>query len=460
MQRIIDSIFKLNELLHGFVWGPVMLFFLFATGAYFTVKTGFFQIFHLKLWFNSTFLAIFKNKDVTKSKDPHAISQFQSLSAALAGTIGTGNIVGVATAITMGGAGAVFWMWISALFGMMTKYAENVLSIFYRYKDNTGAWIGGPMIYLERGAKQKWLASLFSLFCIMASFGIGNMSQANSVAHALYDTFAVPSYVTGIILALAGGFVIIGGLKRIAKVAESLVPFMALLYIAGTLFLIFRQIENVPAAFIHIFSQAFSFRAAQGGASGYIISQAIRIGVARGIFTNEAGLGSSSMIHSASNVKEPVKQGMWGIFEVFTDTIVMCTLTALAILTSGGIKTTETGAALVIDVFTKQFGSLGGIFIAVSIVLFAFSTLIGWSYYGERGFSYLFGSKYIKIYKEFFILIIFTGCVSELEFVWSISDTFNGLMAIPNLIGLWILHKKVIELTDSYLKRKAKGWTD
>lgn len=460
MKQIVDWIYSLNKICNGFVWGPVMLFFLLATGVYFTSKTGFFQIRHLKLWLDHTLWAIFKNKEVTKSKDPHAISQFQSLSAALAGTIGTGNIVGVATAITAGGPGAVFWMWISALFGMMTKYAENVLGIFYRYKDISGAWIGGPMIYLERGAKQKWLASLFSLFCIFASFGIGNMSQANSAAHAMKDSFAVPSYLSGIVLAFFGGLVILGGLKRIAKVTESLVPFMALLYIAGTLFLIFRQIENVPSALMGIVSEAFSFRAAQGGFGGYVISQAIRVGVARGVFTNEAGLGSSVMIHSASNVKEPVRQGMWGIFEVFTDTIVMCTLTALAILTSDITGTNATGAALVIGVFTNMFGSLGGIFIAVSISLFAFSTLIGWSYYGERGFTYLFGNKYIKLYKDIFILMIFIGSVSELEFVWSVSDTFNGLMAIPNLIGLWILHKKVIELTNSYLKRKQRGWID
>ena len=453
-----QTISSVNKVVNDFVWGPVMLVFFIIVGIMFTVRTGFFQISRIKLWFSSTILAIFKRRDVRKTDDAKSISQFQALSTALAATIGTGNIVGVATAIVSGGPGAVFWMWLSAFFGMMTSYAENTLGIKYRYKNSKGDWLGGAMVYMEKGIKWKWLgkglAVIFSFFCIFASFGIGNIAQGNSIANGLKNSFGVPTLATGIVLALIVTFVVIGGIKRIASVAEKVVPFMALFYICGGLIVIFANIKNVPSAFSLIFSEAFNFKAAAGGVVGFGVAQAMKYGVARGVFSNEAGLGSSVMVHSASDVKEPAVQGMWGIFQVFFDTLVVCTITALCILCSGVYvfgSTEMTGVALSSAAFSTVFGAFGDKFVSISITLFAFTTLVGWSYYGERGFEYLFGVRYTFIYKIVFIFIAVAGCVADLQLVWDMSDTFNGLMAIPNLIALTILSPKVVEMTKSYL---------
>lgn len=450
---------NVNSRIQDFVWGPVMLAFFLFVGILFTLRTHFFQLTHLKLWIRTTIVAVFKNRSVRKTKDKKSISQFQALSTALAATIGTGSIVGVATAIVSGGPGAVFWMWVSSFFGMMTCYAENTLGIKYRYKNEKGDWMGGAMVYMERGLGQRWLAVIFSIFCILASFGIGNMSQANSIASSLENSFHVSPITTGIIISILVGLVIIGGIKRIAGVAEKIVPLMALLYIGGGIIVILVNAKGVPSSFELIFRGAFHLKSAAGGFIGYGVAQAVRYGVARGVFSNEAGLGSAVIIHSASDVKEPVVQGMWGIFEVFVDTLLVCTVTALCILSSGVWHPNGTlnGAALSSAAFTTVFGGFGGIFVSVSIILFAFSTLIGWSYYGERGVEYLFGIKAIGIYKALFVIVVAIGCVADLELVWNISDTFNGLMAVPNLIAITLLSPQVVAMTKDFLIRYKRG---
>lgn len=454
MPDFVSLITQLNSKVNAFVWGPVMIAFMMLTGLYFTVGSGFFQIRKIGLWLSETLLAIFRSKDVHDKRDPHTISQFQALSTALAGTIGTGNIVGVATAIVAGGTGAIFWMWVSAFVGMMTKFAENVLGNHYRYKDEKGAWVGGPMVYIERGLHCKWLAVLFALFCMIASFGIGNMTQANSICGAVTSLFPIAPLSIGIIVALLTGLVILGGIKRIASVTEKFVPLMAVVYTVGGLAVLVMNRAQIPAAFSSIFTEAFDLRAAGGGIGGYAMMHAVKFGFARGIFSNEAGLGSSVIVNSASNVKEPVQQGMWGIFEVFADTIIMCTITSLVILTSGALSSGKDGAALSITAFSTAFGSAGSVFVSVAITCFAFSTILGWAYYGEQALAYLVGPKPLLLYKIVYIFMTCIGCVANLELVWSISDTFNGLMAIPNLIAIVMLSGKVFSMTKEYLVRK------
>ena len=322
MEQVIKTIEEVNGVLNGFIWGPYMLIFFLLVGAMFTIRTGFFQITQFKNWIDVTFLNVFRDRKVLKTDDKHSISQFQSLCTALAATIGTGNIAGVATAIALGGPGAVFWMWLSAFLGMMTNYAENTLGIKYRYRNERGDWVGGAMIYIERGLHCKWLAVIFSVFCFLASFGIGNMTQANSIASGLSDSFGVPTYITAVVVMFFVALVIVGGIKRIASVTEKIVPFMAVFYILGGLVVILMHADKVPGAFAMIFTEAFNFKAAGGGVLGYGIATAMKRGISRGVFSNEAGLGSSVMVHSASDVEEPVIQGMWGVFEVFADPIV------------------------------------------------------------------------------------------------------------------------------------------
>ncbi len=461
MEIFSSNIEQINDSLNSFIWGPAMLAFFLGVGIMFTLRTNFFQLSHFKLWLNSTILASLNNEKVLKTKDKHSISQFQSACTALAATLGTGNIAGVATAIVAGGPGAIFWMWVSAFFGMMTIYAENTLGIKYRYKNEKGFWIGGAMIYIERGLGLKWLAVIFSIFCAFASFGIGNVAQIQSISSSLHNSFGVPPLLTGVVIAFAVALVIMGSIKRIASVTEKIVPLMALIYIAGGLIVMLANFEAIPEAFFSIFSEAFHFKAAGGGVAGYGISLALQKGVARGVFSNEAGLGSSVMVNSASDVKEPVIQGMWGIFEVFADTLVMCTITALAILTSGVYQMesylTNTTAALDGAPLTAaSFGSVipyGAQFVAISIMFFAFSTLIGWSYYGERAVEYLLGLKAVVPYKLVFIIVIVIGSVSSLDLVWNISDTLNGFMAIPNLIAITLMSGEVIKMTNDYLSK-------
>ncbi len=579
MDRIVEIITSVNSAVNGVVWGIPMLVLIISTGIYMTVRTGFFQITKIKHWANETFLAIFKKRSVTKTKEKKAISQFQALSTALAATIGTGNIAGVATAIAVGGPGAVFWMWLSAFFGMMTNSSENVLGIFYRKKNDHGEWSGGAMYYINEGLKDrkgfrhiaKPLAVLFSIFCVLASFGIGNMTQVNSISSAVKSNFNIPTIVTGIALAVIAALVIVGGIKRIASVTEKLVPFMALFYIIGCLIIFFSNFHQIPYVFSSIFSNAFNFGAIAGGVGGYIIKRAVTMGFKRGVFSNEAGLGSSVMVHSASDVKEPVVQGMWGIFEVFFDTIIVCTLTSFVILSSpaesktfneamqsisteaqyfeihtasdgsvvnliddnvnalykvapanaaegtyteyaaktvygqdltvkllnadaasgesdftyanvmeirgvqgknadGTLMTDENGNPVITSVkiaevngvplvtyaFSLRLGSLAGKILAVAILLFAFSTVLGWSFYGTKALEYLFGTKATIVYKVIFVLFVIVGCTMNLSLAWDIADTLNGLMAVPNLIGVLLLSATVIRITGNYVRRKIR----
>ncbi len=477
METFLDNatqiITKANGVLNNFIWGPVMLAFFLCVGLMFTLRTKVFQVTHIKYWLDVTFLQLFKkeNKKILRTDDKHAISQFQSLCTALAATIGVGNISGVAVALALGGPGAIFWMWLSAFLGMMTNYAENTLGIKYRYKNEKGSWIGGAMIYIEKGLGWKWLAIIFSVFCMCASFGIGNMSQGNEIANGLANSFGIPKTVTALIIMTLSALVILGGIKRIASVTEKIVPFMALTYIAGSIVVIFCNIAAVPAAFASIFQNAFTLPSAAGGAAGFTMMLAMRRGISRGVFSNEAGLGSSVMVHSASDVKEPVVQGMWGIFEVFADTLIVCTMTAMTVLTSGVYDHTEyakyigtdlpehlkSGVALTSAAFESVFGTFGSQFISIAVMLFAFSTILGWSYYGERAVEYLFGLKAVPIYKVVFIAIIFVGCKASLSLVVDISDTFNGFMALPNLIAVTLLSGQVVQMTKDYLSRVKSG---
>lgn len=414
------------EVVNGIVWGPMGLGLLFGTGLLLTVRTGGFQLRRWGYWMRHTLGAILTDQSVTAhtAREEQAISQFQSLCTALASTIGTGNLVGVSTAILSGGAGAVFWMWVMALLGMMTSYAENVLGIYYRRKDPAGGWRGGPMYYLRDGLGGK----------------------------------------PGRVLAAVSAVILLGGLKRVAAVAERLVPAMALLYIVGALTVVGVHITAVPAALAAIVKGAFGLRAAGGGIVGYGLSRAVTWGFKRGAFSNEAGLGSSVMVHAASNVKEPVQQGMWGIFEVFADTMVVCTLTALVVLTSGfvdldtgRIAAGAAGSALVGQAFDAVFGTLGSKLIAVCILLFAYSTTLGWSCYGCKAVEYLFGAGAGAFYRVLFVALMPVGAVMRLDLAWTLSDTFNGLMMLPNLIGVIALSGTVVRITQNYLARKLHG---
>lgn len=471
---MLEFITTINGTVNSVVWGPIGLALLFGTGLWMSVRTGFFQFRRAGYWLRHTIGAVFTNKEVTAhtEKEDKAISQFQSMCTALAGTIGTGNIVGVATAIVSGGPGAVFWMWVMALLGMMTSFSENVLGVYYRRKNDKGEWSGGAMYYLKDGLGAKKgcktlgnvLAVLFAAFCILASFGIGNMSQINSIAGNMNAAFGVPNLATGVALMAVTALIVLGGLKRVAAVTEKLVPVMALFYIVGALVIVVTHAGNIPAALAAVFKGAFNLNAAGGGVVGYSISQTITWGFKRGAFSNEAGLGSAVMVNSSSNVKEPVQQGMWGVFEIFADTIVVCTLTALVILTTGVVDL-ESGAvlagvqdnALVGQAFTAAFGSFGPKFIAISILLFAYSTVLGWSHYGTKAVEYLFGALGERIYKVAFVAMTVVGATMKLSLAWDLSDTFNGLMMIPNLIAVLALNGTVVAITKNYIDRKLNG---
>ena len=474
---MLDMITKINAALNGIVWGWPALILLAFVGVLTTCITKCFQISHFGHWMKNTIGAIFKDSKVTSHTSDRSISQFQSLCTALAATVGTGNIVGVAGAILVGGPGAVFWMWLIAFFGMMTNYSENVLGIYYRRKNEQGEWCGGAMYYLrdglgaKKGCKQigAILAAAFSVFCFLASFGIGNMTQVNSIAGNMEAVFGVPAWVSGIVLLILCGLVIVGGLKRIATVTEKIVPFMVLVYMVGTIAILVMNIKMVPAVFTAIFEGAFALKAAGGGIVGYGMKLAIEQGMKRGVFSNEAGLGSSVMVHSNSNVKEPVRQGMWGIFEVFADTMIVCTLTAFVVLSSGlvdletGVAVAEysgvalTKANVVSTVFTMYFGKLGGAFVAIAIMLFAYSTVLGWSHYGSKACEYLFGTKSTMVYRVIFVIATFGGAVMGENLAWDIADTLNGMMMIPNLIGVIVLSPIVYRITKNYVNRKIKN---
>jgi AGCS family alanine or glycine:cation symporter len=450
------DITTLNEHIHAVIWGPVMLVAIMAAGVYFSVGTGFFQFSHFRHWMKKTLFSISKGSEATSSTDKKATSQFQSLATALAGSLGTGNIIGVATAITAGGPGAIFWMWAAALLGMMIKYAENVLGVLYRRRNTKGEWEGGPMLYIEKGLNNKPLAVIFSVLCVLASFGVGNMAQVNAISASMADTLGVPKVVTGLVTAIVVGFVILGGLNRIARVSEKLIPFMSILYCLGGLVIICVHWRGIYPAFQSIFAGAFGLKPMLGGGAGFAISTALRYGVARGVFSNEAGMGSSVIAHSTADVDHPAKQGMWGIFEVFVDTIVICSITALAILSSGVYSAGACDEVLTIAAFEKVFGSWGGIFIAFSVFVFSFASLLGWSFYGWRGLAYITHDRGELLYQVLFLGVTVLGSVINLELAMSISDSFNGLMIIPNMIALLLLSNQVFAQTKDYLKNEKR----
>lgn len=423
------------------VWGPPMLILLVGTGIFLTFRLRGLQF--TKLWYAHKLIF---TKDKKSAGD---ISHFQALTTALAATIGTGNIAGVATAIFLGGAGAVFWMWMTGLVGMATKYSEAILAVKYRVTDSRGEMCGGPMYYIEKGLGWKWLGVLFAFFGAAAAFGIGNMVQSNSVADAVKSTFSVSPAVTGIILALLTALVVLGGIKSIGRVTAYLVPFMAAIYVAGGLVVVLINAAEIPAAFAAIFSGAFGGKAAFGGAVG----AAIRYGVARGVFSNEAGLGSAPIAAAAARTDYPGRQALVSMTQTFIDTIIVCTITAMAILTSGVLTSGATGAALTTAAFNAGLPGTGGIIVAVGIILFAYSTILGWCYYGEKCMEYLISEKAVIYYRVVFVLFVFVGAVAKLDFVWTFSDVMNGLMAVPNLIGLLLLSGVVVAETRHFLEK-------
>lgn len=428
----------------------VLALSVFAVGLYFTVGTRFFQIRKAKLWLFGTVKDALQDKKNKKSAPDGLITQFQSLTGSLAAAIGTGNIVGVSLALITGGAGAIFWMWISAFFGMMTSCAEKILGIRYRFKDINGEYIGGAPVYMEKGLKSKIFARVYAFLCVLVSFGMGNLSQANSISAALYTSFNVPPLLTGIVTAVLVGAVIIGGIKRIASVTEKLIPFMTVIYILGGMIVILTHIENLPSSIKMIFKNAFTLKAVSGGVGGYLFKigvnkRALVTGVSAGVFSNEAGLGSSVFMHCKADTDSPGKQGLWGIFEVFTDTLVVCSVTALSILCSGVYSPNVNADPLLLctAAFSTVFGSFGGKFISFGIVLFAFATLVGWSYYGEASLSYLLGERAATVYKLAFAAMIVLGSAVKTTLAWDISEKLNALAAVPNLIALTALSGEV-----------------
>ncbi len=449
------------DLIHAlqqFVWGPGMLVFFLAAGVLFTVKSKGFQITKVHIWIKYTLGSLKREKGKERTKESgreeNSISQFQSFCTALAATLGTGNITGVATALVFGGPGAVFWMWISAFLGMMTAYAENYLGIKYRYRDKEGKWIGGAMVYMERGLGCRPLACIFAVCCLGASLGMGNMVQGNSMAKGLEEAFHIPPFFSGSLCMVLVAAVLAGGTKRIARITEKLVPVMAAAYLGGAFLVLVFHRDQIGEAFGLIFREAFGIRAAAGGAAGYGVSQAVRMGIARGIFSNEAGLGSSVMAHAQSDVKQPEVQGMWAILEIFIDTMVVCTMTALVILVSGVYRPEIFAGYIQAGVEMVDGTTLTGMafetvipggrqFLAAASVLFAFATIIGWSYFGQQTAAYLGKEKGAAIYRLVYILLVLPGCMMAPSVIWELSDALNGLMAIPNLTALFLLSREV-----------------
>ncbi len=443
----MEALNTLLNQLSSFIWGPVMLTLLLGVGIYLTLG--------LKLmpWrkIGHGFKLLFSGQ---ADKDQGEISPFQALMTALSATIGTGNIAGVATAIFLGGPGAVFWMWITALFGMATKYGEAVLAVKYRETDDRGKRVGGPMYYIKNGLGDnwKWLGFLFALFGTIAAFGIGNMVQSNSVADALNSNFNINPLITGIVLSILVGLVILGGIKRIGDVAGTLVPIMAIAYILGSVIVILANFGQIGEAFKLIFSSAFSGTAATGGFAGAAVWAAIRFGVARGVFSNEAGLGSAPIAHAAAQTNDPVRQGMIGMLGTFIDTIIICTMTALVIILTGAWTSGETGASL----STLAYGqgiNYGNYIVTFGLVVFAFTTLLGWSYYGERCAEFIFGTAIIVPYRIVWVVAVLTGALIKLNFVWLLADVMNGFMAVPNLIALALLSPVIFKVTKEYLNK-------
>lgn len=427
-----EAIAAANGWLNGYVWGWPMIILLVGTGALLTIITGGAQFRYLGFALKEVL-----GKITQKSAGPGEVSPFQAVATALASTVGVGNIAGVATAISIGGPGALFWLWVSGVLGMCTKFAEIVIALHYRETDAAGQMRGGAMYILRNGLGMPWLGAIFAGLVALAAFGIGNMVQSNSVAASLQASFGVDPNVTGIGLAILTAAVILGGIKRIGQFTEYLVPFMALFYLGGGLIILVRFASEIPAALSLVMTSAFSGAAATGGFAGSTIMLAMRYGIARGLFSNEAGLGSAPLVHAAAKTDHPVRQGLYGIFEVFVDTILVCTTSGMVIMVTGVWSSGATGAALAGEAFSTGLpGTWGNLVVTISLVLFAYSTVIGWSYYGETGIVYLLGPKAVMPYKIAWLVFIYLGAVGSLHLVWDVADTLNGLMAIPNLIAV------------------------
>jgi alanine or glycine:cation symporter, AGCS family len=428
----------------AFAWGPPMLILLVGTGFWLTFSLRGLQF--TKLGY-ALYLALIKRKEDTD--EPGDITHFQALMTALSATVGTGNIAGVATAIAMGGPGAMFWMWVTGLVGMATKYSEAVLAVKYRVVDENGEMSGGPMYYISKGLNLPWLGAIFAVFASVAAFGIGNMVQSNSVADAVEATYHIPTAVTGIILMICTAAVVIGGIKKIGRVTEFLVPFMIIFYIAGAMYIILANIAHVPAALALIVQQAFNPTAAVGGFAGASVMLAIRMGVARGVFSNESGLGSAPIAAAAAQTKSPISQALVSMTQTFIDTIIVCTMTGLVLILTGAWSDGHTGAELTTIAFSAGMPA-GAHVVTIGIILFAYSTILGWCYYGEKSIEYLLGIKSVLPYRIVYVLFVGVGAVAKLSLVWNISDTLNGLMAVPNLIGLLFLTPVIVSETKKY----------
>ena len=447
----MDSLKQFFDVVGGWVWGVPMLTLLVGTGVYLSLRLRFLQFSMLVFALKQAFTPHGKKED--GSDHDGDVSHFGALMTALSATIGTGNIAGVATAVVAGGPGAVFWMWVTAIFGMATKYAEGVLAVKYRTTNSRGEKSGGPMYYIERGLNMKWMALLFALFGTLASFGIGSSVQSNSVAQSIQASFQIDSWMTGVVLTVFTALVILGGIKSISRVSSAIVPVMAIGYVLGGLVVIFSNLSLVGPVLELIFTDAFTGQAVAGGALGTVI----RYGVARGVFSNEAGMGSAPIAAAAAKTDHPVRQGLVSMTGTFLDTIVVCSITGI-VLVMGGIYTNgETGAALTTHTFEQLLPGMGGWIVTFGLVFFAYSTILGWCYYGEKCASYLLGDGFVLIYRLLYVASVFLGTVVSLDLVWAASDVFNGLMAIPNLIALLLLTGVVVAETRDFAEKRRSG---
>ncbi|MBV0932928.1 sodium:alanine symporter family protein [Marinobacterium sp. A346] len=449
----MSSLTHAIEAINGVVWGPMMLVLILGVGLFLSIGLKLMPILRI----GTGFRLLWGGRSAAEGDETRGeIPPFQALMTAMSATVGTGNIAGVATAIFLGGPGALFWMWITALIGMATKYSEAVLAVRYRETDAKGQHVGGPMYYIKNGLGKKWtwLGVLFAVFGACAGFGIGNTVQANSVADVLHANFGVPVLATGIVIAVLVGAVLIGGIKRIGQVAGALVPFMAISYLVAGLVVLGINSHLLPQALDLILTHAFSPIAAQGGFAGAAVWAALRFGVARGVFSNEAGLGSAPIAHAAAQTHDPVRQGMIAMLGTFLDTLVICTITGLVIVSSGAWTGGESGAALTSQAFATALPGLGNYLVAIALAIFAFTTIIGWSFYGERCVEFLFGIQAVTPYRILWVIAIPLGASLHLDFVWLVADTLNAMMAIPNLIALALLSPVVFKLTREYFNRQ------
>ena len=476
MDAFIQAVTKVNDVINGIVWGWPVIILILGTGLLLSIRTRFLQVRKFGNAWSSTIIPTIKSIGKKQKKKPgeKTVSQFEAFSAAISGTVGTGNIIGVVAAILTGGPGAVFWMWVSAFFGMVTNYSENVLGLYFRKRDKDGEFSGGAFHYIEKGLGWKWLGYVAAVFCMLAAIGMSGV-QTNKISGTLSgsldqafnfgdESMFVVKLLIGVIVAIVAAAIILGGIKRIGKVASMLVPFMSLLFIVMALISVLTHANMIGSAFGMIFGNAFNFKAAGGGIFGYAFAQTIKKGMARGVFSNEAGLGSSVIAHSASETKEPVKQGLWGVFEVFFDTFIICTFTALMMLTTVDVSAltgAEGDTAMALSMFSNNFGAFGTVTFSIILPLFAFTTIMAWSYYGEKATAFCFqwlGEKGQKIavvvFKVIYVLLIVASSVIESDLLWNISDTANGLMAIPNLIALIAMSGLVWKITKNYYDRQ------